>query len=44
MLLALIERRRIDVGPERVFSLEEVSAAHAYLEGSSGFGKVVVTV
>lgn len=37
-----IDRYQIDVSPEKIFSLEEVPAAHAYLESSQSFGKVVV--
>ncbi len=37
-----IEGHHVDVRPERVFDIEHTSDAHAYLEGSHSFGKVVV--
>mgnify|MGYP002863929986 CR=1 FL=1 len=43
-MLRYIEEYRIDVQPEKVFSLEETAAAHAYLESSGSFGKTVVII
>lgn len=41
-LFDYIDRYQVDVSPRRVFSLEEVPEAHAYIEGKTGFGKVVI--
>lgn len=41
-LFDFIEQYHIDVKPEKVFPLEETARAHAYLENSHSFGKVVV--
>jgi NADPH:quinone reductase-like Zn-dependent oxidoreductase len=41
-LFKYVEEKQVNVAPERVFSLEEVPQAHAYLQGSHSFGKVVV--
>ena len=41
-LFDYIGRYQVDVSPRRVFSLEEVPEAHAYIEGKTGFGKVVI--
>ena len=41
-LFNYIDRYQVDVSPRRVFSLEEVPEAHAYIEGKTGFGKVVI--
>lgn len=41
-LFDFIEQHHIDVTPVKVFSLQDVPAAHAYLESQQSFGKVVV--
>ena len=41
-LFDYIDRYQVDVSPRRAFSLEEVPEAHAYIEGKTGFGKVVI--
>ncbi|WP_270655100.1 zinc-binding alcohol dehydrogenase family protein [Streptococcus gordonii] len=41
-LFDYIDRYQVDVSPRRVFSLEEVPEAHAYIEGKTGFGKAVI--
>lgn len=37
-----IDRYQVPVEPEKVFTLDGIAQAHAYLEGKSSFGKVVV--
>lgn len=32
----------VPVGPEKIFSLDRIQEAHAYLEGKESFGKVIV--
>ncbi len=39
--LTILTKYQVDVSP-RQFSLEEVPEAHAYIEGKTGFGKVVI--
>ena len=41
-LFAYIEEHNVPVAPEKVFALEEIVAAHQYVESSTGYGKVVV--
>ena len=41
-MLDYVAKYHVNAAPERVFSLEEVSKAHAYLDGAHSFGKVVV--
>lgn len=41
-LVDFVERYQIDVRPEKVFSIEQIQDAHAYLESSQSFGKVIV--
>ena len=41
-LLEYIEEKGIAVDPERVFPLEEVAQAHAFLQSQDSFGKVIV--
>lgn len=41
-LLKYIKQYRINVRPEKVFSLDQIQEAHRYLESSESFGKVVV--
>ena len=41
-MLDYIIKHDVDVKPEKVFSLEDVPRAHAYLESSQSFGKIVV--
>ena len=43
-MLKYIETNQIDVQPEKIFKLNEVAKAHAYLESAKSFGKVVVIV
>ena len=38
------EKYKVPLKPEKVFSLEQVPEAHAYLEGGQAFGKVVVII
>lgn len=41
-LLRTIETQHIDVAPTKVFTLDQVAAAHTYLESGHSLGKVVV--
>lgn len=41
-LVDFVERYHVDVGPEKVYKIDQIQEAHAYLEGSHSFGKVVV--
>jgi len=41
-MLDYITEYKVVVKPEKVFALEEMQDAHAYLDGSKSFGKVVV--
>ena len=41
-LLAYIEGKGVAVEPEKVFTLEEVAHAHAFLQSQDSFGKVIV--
>ena len=41
-LVDFVERYQVDVRPEKVFSIEQIQDAHAYLESSQSFGKVIV--
>ena len=41
-MLNYIEKYKIDVKPEKIFSLDEIVEAHKYLDSNSGFGKVIV--
>ena len=41
-LVDFVERYKVDVRPEKVFSIEQIQDAHAYLESSQSFGKVIV--
>lgn len=41
-LIDFVEKYDIDVRPEKVFDLEQIQQAHAYLESSTSFGKVIV--
>ena len=41
-MLDYIEKYKIDIKPEKIFSLDEIVEAHKYLDSSSGFGKVIV--
>lgn len=43
-LFDYIDKYHVDVTPTKVFSLEQVSAAHRYLESAESFGKVVIAV
>lgn len=37
-----IQTYQVPVGPEKVFSIDDIQAAHAYLESKESFGKVIV--
>jgi hypothetical protein len=41
-LFSYIDAYQINVSPQRIFSLEQIPAAHSYIESQVGFGKVVV--
>jgi len=41
-LFDYIDRYQVNVTPRRVFSLEQVPKAHAFVEGTAGFGKIVI--
>ena len=41
-LLAYIEGKGVAADPERVFTLEKVAQAHAFLQSQNSFGKVIV--
>ena len=41
-LFSYIDAYQINVSPQRIFSLEQIPAAHSYIESQAGFGKVVV--
>lgn len=43
-LFAYIEQYHVPVAPEKVFALEDIVAAHQYVESSAGYGKVVVNL
>ncbi|MBE6164651.1 MAG: quinone oxidoreductase [Streptococcus gallolyticus] len=41
-VLNYIEEEHVDIHPEKVFDLENVKAAHDYLDSATAFGKVIV--
>lgn len=41
-MLTYIEEEHVDIHPEKVFDLENVKAAHDYLDSATAFGKVIV--
>lgn len=41
-LLRVIADRQVDVQPATIFKLNQVTAAHAYLESHQSLGKVIV--
>lgn len=41
-LVDFVERYHVDVGPEKIYKIDQIQEAHAYLEGSYSFGKVIV--
>jgi dehydrogenase len=41
-LFTYIEQYHVPIVPEKVFALDEIVAAHQYVESSTGYGKVVV--
>ena len=41
-MLDYVQHYQVCAAPEKVFSLEQVPEAHAYLESAGSFGKVVV--
>ena len=43
-MFKFIEDNRVDVNPDKIFKLDEVSKAHAYLESSKSFGKIIVII
>ena len=43
-LFAYIDRYRVRIRPEKIFSLSEIIDAHRYLESRTGFGKVVIVI
>ena len=43
-MLAYIEKYKVNISPEKVFSLEDTPKAHDYVESGNNFGKVVVEV
>ena len=43
-MLAYIEKYKVNISPEKVFSLEDTPKAHDYVESGNNFGKVVVVI
>lgn len=43
-MLNLIEERHVDVSPTKIYHLDQVDVAHAYLESGQSIGKVVISV
>lgn len=43
-LVDFVERYHVDVGPEKIYKIDQIQDAHAYLEGSYSFGKVIVKI
>lgn len=43
-LVDFVEYYQVDVRPEKVFSIEQIQDAHAHLESSQSFGKVIVKI
>lgn len=41
-VIKLIEAKKVDVTPERIFALADVGKAHDYLQSADSFGKVIV--
>lgn len=41
-MLNYIEKYKIDIKAEKIFSLDEIVETHKYLDSSSAFGKVIV--
>ena len=41
-LVDFVEQYRVDVQPEKVYQIDQIQEAHAYLEGSYSFGKVIL--
>ena len=41
-LFSYIDTYQKNISPQRIFSLEQIPAAHSYIESQAGFGKVVV--
>ena len=41
-IIDYIKKYKVDIKAEKVFALNEVPKAHAYLESADSFGKVVV--
>ena len=43
-MLEYVQKYQIDVRPEKIFTLEQIREAHAYLDSRQSFGKVVVVL
>jgi len=43
-LVDFVECYHVDVGPEKVYKIDQIQEVHAYLEGSYSFGKVIVKI
>lgn len=43
-LLNYITDYKVNVNPEKIFNLRDISEAHRYLQGSQSFGKVIVRI
>lgn len=43
-MLGYVRKYQIDVRPEKIFTLEQIREAHAYLDSRQSFGKVVVVL
>ena len=41
-LVDFVEQYRVDVQPEKVYQIDQIQEAHAYLEGRHSFGKVIL--
>lgn len=41
-LIDFVEKYQIDVQPEKIFAIDQIQEAHAYLESSQSFGKVII--
>lgn len=41
-MLKLIEEKHVAVKPTKIFALDELPQAHAFLESKKSFGKVIV--
>lgn len=41
-MINFVEKHHIDITPEKIFSLDQIQEAHAYLESRQSFGKIIV--